>query len=470
MQGLSAFRHVGVHRQSGLPPSIPNLPDALPNPANLPPSEAGPALTPPQKRFNTLIRQIEKARQTLAAWHDGIGTYRQAHAQVLLPLEDELMAVRRQWVFALDALLGQPRGWTKTDRETLRELVCDAASELLHARDGNGDDGDDGDDEELKALFARHAEIDFEADRQQMVLAMKDVAEAMIGLDLGDDEGIDTRDDLLARCSRSCTRRKPGSESNSQLRHLPMQGLSAFRHVGAQALIDKAVFRRRFRICPMRSQTLQISPSEAGPALTPPQKRFNTPIRQIEKARQTLAAWHDGIGTYRQAHAQVLLPLEDELMAVRRQWVFALDALLGQPRGWTKTDRETLRELVCDAASELLHARDGNGDDGDDEELKALVARHAEIDFEADRQQMVLAMKDVAEAMIGLDLGDDEGIDTRDDLLARCSRSCTRRRRPKRPNSTPRPRSPCATSSASSPVPCTPAVKPMRGSATPRRR
>ena len=168
----------------------------------------------------------------------------------------------------------------------------------------------------------------------------------------------------------------------------------------------------------MRPQALQISPSEAGPALTPPQKRFNTLIRQIEKARQTLAAWHDSIGTYRQAHAQVLLPLEDELMAVRRQWVFALDELLGQPRGWTKTDRETLRELVCDAAGELLHARDGNGDD-EDEELKALFARHAEIDFDTERQQMVRAMKDVAEAMTGLDLGDDEGIDTQDDLFAR---------------------------------------------------
>ena len=185
-----------------------------------------------------------------------------------------------------------------------------------------------------------------------------------------------------------------------------------------RVLIDNAVFHRRFRIRPMRPRALRISPNEAGPALTPPQKRFNTLIRQIEKARQTLAAWHDGIGTYRQAHAQVLLPLEDELMAARRQWVFALDELLGQPRGWTKTDRETLRELVCDAASELLHARDGSGDE-EDEELKALFARHAEIDFDTDRQQMVRAMKDVAEAVTGLDLGDDEGIDTQDDLLAR---------------------------------------------------
>jgi len=41
------------------------------------------------------------------------------------------------------------------------------------------------------ALFARHAEIDFDTERRQMVRAMKDVAEVMTGLDLGDDEGID---------------------------------------------------------------------------------------------------------------------------------------------------------------------------------------------------------------------------------------------------------------------------------------
>ncbi|KQX91412.1 hypothetical protein ASD34_26585 [Variovorax sp. Root473] len=50
--------------------------------------------------------------------------------------------------------------------------MCDALGER-HAREGNGDEG-----EELKALFARHAEIDFDTDRQQMVRAMKDVAEA----------------------------------------------------------------------------------------------------------------------------------------------------------------------------------------------------------------------------------------------------------------------------------------------------
>src|SRR5215510_9155717 len=98
---------------------------------------------------------------------------------------------------------------------------------------------------------------------------------------------------------------------------------------------------------------LQVSPVKDGAALTPPQKRFNTLIRQIEQTRKTLAAWHENIGVYRQAHAQVLMPLHTELMDARRQWVFALDALLVQ-RGWTKAERSTLGELVCDTAGALL--------------------------------------------------------------------------------------------------------------------
>src|SRR5262245_47538768 len=98
---------------------------------------------------------------------------------------------------------------------------------------------------------------------------------------------------------------------------------------------------------------LQISSGKAGPALTPPQKRFNSLIRQIEQARKTLAAWHENIGLYRDAHVHLLLPLETELAGARRQWVFALDGLLGQ-RGWTKAERHTLRELIRDEVAALL--------------------------------------------------------------------------------------------------------------------
>lgn len=161
-----------------------------------------------------------------------------------------------------------------------------------------------------------------------------------------------------------------------------------------------------------RTDALQISSHQSGAVLTPPQKRFNTLIRQIEQARQALAAWHQGTAAYRQAHVQVLEPLQAELIAGQRQWVFALDALLDQ-RSWTKAERGMLRELLCDAAGEMLAAG------GEDAALKALFDKHADVDFDTEQREMMRAMKGLTEAVTGLDLGDEQGIDTEADLFAR---------------------------------------------------
>ena len=160
-----------------------------------------------------------------------------------------------------------------------------------------------------------------------------------------------------------------------------------------------------------RIEALRVRPGEAGKTLTPEQKRFNSLIRQIEQARETLAAWQENIALYRQAHAQVALPLQTSLMAARREWVFALDALLDQ-KGWTRTERKTLRELVRATAGALL---EGN----DDAALHAVFAKHGKTDFDTERQQMLHAMKDLTETMTGLDLGDNDGIRTDADLLQR---------------------------------------------------
>jgi PIN domain nuclease of toxin-antitoxin system len=162
-----------------------------------------------------------------------------------------------------------------------------------------------------------------------------------------------------------------------------------------------------------RTDALQISSHQSGATLTPAQKRFNTLIRQIEQARQTLKAWHENVVAYRQAHIQVLRPIEIELMAQRRQWVLALDGLLAQ-RNWTKAERGTMRELLRDAAEQVLLAADD-----EDTEMKALFDKHAEVDFDTEQREMMLMMKGLTEAMTGLDLGDAEEIDSEKELFAR---------------------------------------------------
>lgn len=157
---------------------------------------------------------------------------------------------------------------------------------------------------------------------------------------------------------------------------------------------------------------LQISSRTSGSALTPEQKRFNALIRQIEQARQALAAWQENLPLFHRTYVQVVLPLQNSFVTARREWVFALDALLGQA-GWTRAERATLRELICDTAGELLQL------DEDDAALKALFNKSSEVDFDTDKRQDLQLMKEMTEIFTGLDLGDSADIRTDEDLFQR---------------------------------------------------
>jgi len=163
-------------------------------------------LSADQKRFNGLIRQIEQARRTLAAWHDNIPLYAQAHTQVIVPLLETLEAARREWAFALDCVLDQP-GWTKAERAALREMVCDSVAEIL--------DASGADDPALKALFEKHGEVDFDTDRQQTRMALKDFVETATGLDLGDDAGIASDADVFMRMHEELAARAAREEEQA---------------------------------------------------------------------------------------------------------------------------------------------------------------------------------------------------------------------------------------------------------------
>jgi hypothetical protein len=156
-------------------------------------------------------------------------------------------------------------------------------------------------------------------------------------------------------------------------------------------------------------QSLQIHSGRASSQLRPDQKRFNSLLRQIEQARATLSAWQESITAYRQSHAQLLAPLQEQLGTLRREWLLALDH--APRRGWTRADQETASELLAAAAAELLSVHP------DDVSLKELFARHAGTDFEEAQRESLHMFKDMAEAMTGLDLGEDEEIGSEEELI-----------------------------------------------------
>lgn len=210
------------------------------------PAREARALTRDQKRFNTLVRQIGHARATLKAWHDSIERCRPLQMQAVQALEVQLREARRNWVLALDAAAAR-KGLTRAERDTLGELVSEEAAQLL-GLGGIGCSGDVGGDEQLKAVFARHAQTDFDAEQQEMLQALKGLAESMTGVDLGDDEDIASRDDLLHRLQQGMQQQQAADEARqdakaSKRRKTPAQQR---REVEAQAATQsvREVFRK----------------------------------------------------------------------------------------------------------------------------------------------------------------------------------------------------------------------------------
>ena len=164
-----------------------------------------------------------------------------------------------------------------------------------------------------------------------------------------------------------------------------------------------------------RPHALQISPAGAAP-LTPEQKRFNQLLAKIEKARARLAAWQESLPLFAQAHAERVAPLEAALRVERRAWLNELDAAAGQP-GWTRIERETLTETILDLAAMLIEV---TPDEGDIPALKALYNKHSDVDFDAEAQQGLQAMKHLFETVSGLDLGDDD-VASEDEIMQRAA-------------------------------------------------
>jgi hypothetical protein len=161
--------------------------------------------------------------------------------------------------------------------------------------------------------------------------------------------------------------------------------------------------------------TLQIRPAAADPPLTPEQRKFNQLVRKIEQARAELLAWQEQVPLFAQAHAQRMRPLLEEMAACRRQLVLHLDALLAQ-KGWTRTERRTMRQCLCNMVGDLIQDEHTSADDTAG--LKALHDKHADIAFDAQTRDAMDAMKDLFETMSGVDLGD-EAFESEDSLMQR---------------------------------------------------
>ncbi|MDO9093685.1 MAG: J domain-containing protein [Rubrivivax sp.] len=151
------------------------------------------AASPEHKRFQTLLGKIDKARARLHSWQQQLPLFAQVHQQQVAPLLQRLNHTRFAWALELEQLQLSQK-WSKVDRGTLSEMICNICGALL-------DTGEDT-DPEIKALYNRHAEVDFDREGQQQLDEFKAALERMTGVDLGDDPVL-SPDELLQRARAS---------------------------------------------------------------------------------------------------------------------------------------------------------------------------------------------------------------------------------------------------------------------------
>ncbi len=169
-----------------------------------------------QRRFQSLLEQIDQARQHLQAWQTQLPVFAQRHARHNAPLLAALAAARRALAFELEALRAGPR-WTRAERATMSAMICAIAGTLLDAVDA--------DDAELKNLFDRHAEVAYDRQGQHELASMQALFESIGGFDFGE-RPVESADELLQRAQAQLSQdreaarrqRKPPRQTAAQRR------------------------------------------------------------------------------------------------------------------------------------------------------------------------------------------------------------------------------------------------------------
>ncbi len=152
------------------------------------------------KAFERLVGKIEEARRALDAWAALLTPYQAQYTRDLVPLHAAARALRVRFLGRLDRAMLE-KGLTRTERRDVAVAIAEMAAALLA----------EGDDEELRALYQRYAEEDYE-DRVSRVQAAfeegygkdpgRDPLEAMFGQDAHESAGTEGEDGRPSKAHR----------------------------------------------------------------------------------------------------------------------------------------------------------------------------------------------------------------------------------------------------------------------------
>ncbi len=280
--------------------------------------------SPEHKRFRTLLEKIDKARLRLQQWQAELPLFAQAYKARVEPEEQRMLALRRSWAFELETLLLAGR-WSKSESKTLTRLLVDTCSALLAACDEP--------DAELKALYNRHADVDFDAEEQVLLDNMKAMMETMGGLDLGD-APVASADELMQRAHEQMAQRM-AQEREQHAAHSAQRGPGR-RPSKAQTAAQK----RAEEDARQASQTVREVYRKLAAVLHP--DRTEAGATEGQRAERT-ALMQRANAAYEAGDLLALLTLQLQIEQVNEAQAAQLAA--SQVRHFNKVLAEQLREI-----------------------------------------------------------------------------------------------------------------------------
>jgi hypothetical protein len=188
-----------------------------------------------QRQFQRLVAQIELKREQLKAWQAYSLRYNQRIFNELEPLRAQLRAGRKQLVTLIDQLLTRPtegRPLGRVQRIKLRGLLLSLLESLL----------EDARDEVLEAMHDRYSDVSHEQVRQSDMELTQTYLEEVMGLDIDEDHGASSTEELLQYAHRKL-RERAATEENQARERSPIPGA---REAAAQEVRQslREVFRK----------------------------------------------------------------------------------------------------------------------------------------------------------------------------------------------------------------------------------
>ncbi|PPU75838.1 J domain-containing protein [Xanthomonas cucurbitae] len=168
-------------------PSNAPVSTALQQLSRQPGDAGGQEMSPARKRFDRLLRDLQRHRTDLHDWREAVEQWRARYQAEVLPLFEQQRVLEIEQIHLLDRIDATVK-LSRIDRDFVSDEICDLAGPLIEI--GHV---------ELKPIYERHNEVGYDDELDESDELMKQVIGQLYGLDPEELASVDSPDELFER-------------------------------------------------------------------------------------------------------------------------------------------------------------------------------------------------------------------------------------------------------------------------------